>query len=205
MSETVEGSNTSSRFRISRAALLAAFVTALVLIRNALLVWAFSFGYYRDSNLYVSLGSTLFQKGGPFSAGVVSFPYPFLNALTASASAPMRLVWLQIAIGAVAAGALVYVIWRANRALALVTGVFKGVFTLFLQGDQPALGGGKVRDLIAIDNVPFPGDNNCFVFPELRGERLPRGGGGAGPAGGGRAAPRWRGRPERARSPAARS
>jgi dolichyl-phosphate-mannose--protein O-mannosyl transferase len=103
--------------------LLAAIISALVFIRSALLVWAFSFGYYRDSNLYVSLGNTLFQKGGPFSSGIVSFPYPFFNALTASANDPLRLVWLQIVIGALAAGALVYVIWRTNRALAIVAGI----------------------------------------------------------------------------------
>jgi 4-amino-4-deoxy-L-arabinose transferase-like glycosyltransferase len=106
-----------------RALLLAALVAALVFIRSALLVWAFSFGYYRDSNLYVSLGDTLFQKGGPFSSGIVSFPYPFFNALAASATDPLRLVWLQIVIETIAAGALVYVLWRANRALAIVAGI----------------------------------------------------------------------------------
>jgi 4-amino-4-deoxy-L-arabinose transferase-like glycosyltransferase len=98
-------------------------VTALVFIRSALLVWAFSLGYYRDSNLYVRLGYTLFQKGGPFSAGIVSFPYPFFNALTASAADPLRLVWLQIVIAALASGALVYVLWMANRALAVIAGL----------------------------------------------------------------------------------
>jgi len=101
---------------------MAVIFAMFALIRNAALVWAFSFGYYRDSNLYLSLGKTLFEKNGPYSEGIVSFPYPFLNALTGSATDPLRLVWLQIFIGAVALGALVYVITRMNRVLAIVTG-----------------------------------------------------------------------------------
>jgi 4-amino-4-deoxy-L-arabinose transferase-like glycosyltransferase len=123
MAENLERGNLYTSMRNNRGVLLAIIVAALVLIRNAVLVWAFSFGYYRDSNLYVSLGSSLFQRGGPFSNGIVSFPYPFLNALTGSASNPLRLVWLQILIGAAAAGALVYVLWRANRALAYIAGM----------------------------------------------------------------------------------
>ena len=105
-----------------QAALLAVIFFLLAIFRNLALVWAFSFGYYRDSNLYVNLGKTLFEKNGPFSAGIVSFPYPFFNALTGSASDPLRLVWLQIFIGAIALGALVYVIARMNLVLAIVTG-----------------------------------------------------------------------------------
>ncbi len=123
MAVNLERGNLYTKMRVNQGALLAIIVTALAFIRSAVLVWAFSFGYYRDSNLYVSLGSTLFQKGGPFSSGVVSFPYPFINALTGSASNPLRLVWLQILIGAVAAGALVYVLWNANRTLAYVAGI----------------------------------------------------------------------------------
>ena len=123
MPKILVGESPSNLKRVNQAVLVGLIFTALVFVRNALLIWAFSFGYYRDSNLYVSMGQALFQKGGPFASGVVSFPYPFLNAITASASGPVRLVWLQIAVGAIAAGALVYVVWRANRALAIVIGI----------------------------------------------------------------------------------
>jgi len=105
------------------ALLIAGSFTALILLRDVLILWAFSFGYYRDSNLYVNLGRTLFQKSGPFSTGVVSFPFPFLNAITVSSDNPLRLVWLQILIGALAAGALIYVISRKNPVLASVIGL----------------------------------------------------------------------------------
>ncbi|MEA3439165.1 MAG: hypothetical protein U9R58_02680 [Chloroflexota bacterium] len=105
------------------ALMIAAFFTVLILLRDALILWAFSFGYYRDSNLYVNLGRTLFQKSGPFSTGVVSFPFPFLNAITFSSGSPLRLIGLQILIGAIAAGGLIYVISRKNPLLACAIGV----------------------------------------------------------------------------------
>jgi hypothetical protein len=105
------------------ARILAIAFGLLVFMRGALIVWAFSFGFYRDSNLYVNLGNSLFQKGGPFSSGVVTFPYPFFNAVTDSASNPLILVWLQVLIGALAVGWLVYVLAKINPTLALVIGL----------------------------------------------------------------------------------
>jgi hypothetical protein len=105
------------------ARILAITFTVLVFLRGALIVWAFSFGYYRDSNLYVNLGKTLFQRGGPFSSGVVTFPYPFFNAITNSSGNPLVLIWLQILIGALAVGWLVYVLTKINPILAVVIGL----------------------------------------------------------------------------------
>jgi hypothetical protein len=105
------------------AGILAALFGALVFLRGAFLLWGFSFGFYRDSNLYVSLGYTLLERGGPFSAGVVTFPYPFLNAITRSWLNPEALVWLQIAIAALAAGFLVYVVAKIRPLLAAVIGL----------------------------------------------------------------------------------
>lgn len=99
----------------------------LALLRGALVLWMFSFGYYRDSNLYVSLGESLFQKGGPFSAGIVTFPYPFLNWLALSSVNPLALVWLQILVGALAAGFLVYVVAKSHPLLAVVTGALLSI------------------------------------------------------------------------------
>lgn len=106
----------------NKAKFLALLFGLLIFLRGAFLVWAFSFGFYRDSNLYVSLGYTLFEKGGPFSAGVVTFPYPFLHALTRSWLNPWALVWTQIFIGALAAGFLVYVVAKTSPLLATVIG-----------------------------------------------------------------------------------
>ncbi len=106
------------------ALIITGIFVAIILLRDIFLVWGFSFGYYNDSNLYVELGRTLLQKYGPFSSGIVSFPYPFFNAITFSSSNPLNLVWLQIIIGAVAAGALIYVVIRKNFILAIVIGIF---------------------------------------------------------------------------------
>ncbi|MHA2403446.1 MAG: hypothetical protein ACXADH_10690 [Candidatus Kariarchaeaceae archaeon] len=105
------------------AFIIAVIFAVLISLRDAIIVWGFSFGYYGDSNLYVSLGRTLFQKSGSFSAGIVSLPYPFLNTITSSASNPLNLVWLQILIGAFAAGALIYVVARKNPILSVVIGI----------------------------------------------------------------------------------
>lgn len=110
----------SSNTKIAR--ILAITFALIAFLRGALIVWAFSFGYYRDSNLYVNLGRTLFQRGGPFSSGVVTFPYPFLNAITISSENPFVLVWLQVFLGALAVGFLVYVLARINPILGLVIG-----------------------------------------------------------------------------------
>ncbi len=115
--------NEAGIVNIKRAAIIAGLFTALIFLRNLILLWAFSFGYYRDSNLYVTLGRTLFQKSGPFSSGVVSFPFPFLNALSRSSENPLTLIWLQMLIGALAAGLLVYVIARTSWLLAVCIGV----------------------------------------------------------------------------------
>lgn len=104
------------------ARILAIAFATIVFLRGAIIVWAFSFGFYRDSNLYVNLGNTLFQRGGPFSSGVVTFPYPLFNAITDSSGNPLVLVWLQILIGALAVGWLVYVLAKINPILSFVIG-----------------------------------------------------------------------------------
>ncbi|MGW8251902.1 MAG: hypothetical protein ACWGO1_14770, partial [Anaerolineales bacterium] len=119
--------NTDNRGSIKTARILAIAFGLIVFLRGALIVWAFSFGFYRDSNLYINLGRTLFQKGGPFSSGVVTFPFPFLNAITASAGNPLRLVWLQVLIGALAVGCLVYVLAKINPTLGLVIGALLAI------------------------------------------------------------------------------
>ncbi len=115
--------NEYKRSTAKQAWIITLIFASLVFMRNLAQWWAFSFGYYRDSNLYVSLGQTLFQRGGPFARGVVSFPYPFLNAVSQSWVHPGRLVFLQILIGAIAAGVLLYVIARSDRLLAVLAGI----------------------------------------------------------------------------------
>lgn len=107
---------------IKRALIIAFVFAGFAILRDYIILWAFSFGFYRDSNLYVSLGQALFQKPSPFSSGIVTFPYPFLNAVTVSSINPVRLIWLQIVIGGIAVGMLTYVIAKKNLALALLIG-----------------------------------------------------------------------------------
>ncbi len=103
-------------------ALLGITFGLLIFLRGVFIVWAFSYGFYRDSNLYISLGSTLFERGGAFSSGIVTFPYPFLNAITRSWLNPLTLVWLQILIGSLAAGFLIYVVAGTNPLLGAAIG-----------------------------------------------------------------------------------
>ncbi len=121
MANTDESKNTKT------ARILAFTFGLIAFLRGGLVIWAFSFGFYRDSNLYVNLGSALFQRGGPFSSGVVTFPYPFMNAIAASAKSPLILVWLQVLIGALAVGCLVYVLAKINPILGLVIGTLLAI------------------------------------------------------------------------------
>lgn len=122
MQSTPVGSENLGTNTVKRALFVACIFAGLAILRDSSILWAFSFGYYRDSNLYVSLGRSLFQKPSLFSAGIVTFPYPFLNAITFSSSNPVGLVWLQILLGGVALGVLTYVIAKNNLSLAIVVG-----------------------------------------------------------------------------------
>ena len=123
MQLSTSGSENTGTKSIKRALLAACIFAAFAIMRDASILWAFSFGFYRDSNLYVSLGKALFQKPSPFSAGIVTFPYPFLNAITLSSLNPVTLVWLQILIGGVAVGVLTYVIAKKHLWLAILVGL----------------------------------------------------------------------------------
>jgi hypothetical protein len=124
MNNFIQGTGETKPISRKTASFIAGIFTILILVRDAFIVWGFSFGFYGDSNTYVNMGQTLFQKFGPFSSGIVSFPYPFFNAITASSANPLNLVWVQILIGALAAGALVYVIASKNPILAVGIGIF---------------------------------------------------------------------------------
>jgi hypothetical protein len=53
-----------------------------------------------------------------------SRPYPVMAWLTDATHHPENLVWLQLVLGGVATAALVWVLWRNHRVLAVLVGVF---------------------------------------------------------------------------------
>ena len=53
-----------------------------------------------------------------------SRPYPVMAWLTDATHHPWNLVWLQLVLGALATAALVWVVWRSHRVLAVLIGVF---------------------------------------------------------------------------------
>lgn len=101
--------------------MLGGIITLLILLRNAWLYWNYSIAIYPDTSLYVQLGSTFFKTG--YIPTSVTFPYPFLNALTNSSKDPTLLIWVQMIFGALAGGFFVFTVARKNIMLAIFTGV----------------------------------------------------------------------------------
>jgi hypothetical protein len=93
----------------------------LILLRNILLVLFFSYNFSPDSSLYISLGKDFFRTW--YISPLVTFPYPFLNALSNSYQSPYLLLFLQTLIASTAGGFFVYVLSKHSRLLALITGV----------------------------------------------------------------------------------
>ncbi|HLQ60929.1 MAG TPA: hypothetical protein VK131_03605 [Candidatus Acidoferrales bacterium] len=95
----------------SRALVLAAAAAAAMLVRDLILLWIFSFSVSRDTQSYLS-GDAIRTR-----------PYHVLAQLTRAADQPLVLVLVQIALAALAAAALVYVIGRWNLLLAAAIGL----------------------------------------------------------------------------------
>jgi hypothetical protein len=128
------------------ALLLALAFGLLALIRDAFLVWGYGYSISPDSIGYIALGKLLFARALPLSGAALgdqaaafdptslnirTLPYPLMNALAHSARDPLTLVWAQIAIGAAAVGALVYVIGGRDRLLGVVAGALLSLNVLW--------------------------------------------------------------------------
>ena len=105
--------------------MVGSFFSLILLIKNLLFYWLFSYAFYPDSNLYVQLGASLFKTW--YVTPIVTIPYPFLNALTHSSSSPVLLMWVQILFGSVVGGFFIFVITQKNQILA----VFLGLLFIF--------------------------------------------------------------------------
>lgn len=86
--------------------------TLLLLVRNFWLYWNYSYAFSPDSNLYVHQGASFFKTW--YISPLVTFPYPFLNAIAQSSRDPALLIWLQMLLSAAAGGFFVYGIARKN-------------------------------------------------------------------------------------------
>lgn len=101
---------------------LSLIFSVLILVKNVWLYWAYGYAFYPDSNLYVHLGASLFETW--YVSPLVTFPYPFLNAITNSSSNPALLIYAQIILSSVVAGFFVYVVSKSNWILASLIGLF---------------------------------------------------------------------------------
>lgn len=102
--------------------ILAALFALLSLLRDGLILWAFSYFYAHDSASYL-YDWARFTDQATLATSRRSIPYPLMNALVGSTDDPWRILWLQILIAALAVGMLVYVIGKKNAVLASILGV----------------------------------------------------------------------------------
>jgi hypothetical protein len=103
-------------------------VDALVTPARKAIVVAGLFGiasFIRDAVLFRTYGFYVHPDSASYLDGswLRSRPYPVMAWLTDAIDHPRILIWLQLLIGAIAIAALVWVIWRNNRVLAVVVGI----------------------------------------------------------------------------------
>jgi hypothetical protein len=101
--------------------IVAVVFALLSLVRDGLVLWAFSYFYAHDSESYLYNWGR-FTDEATIAASRRSIPYPLMNALVNSTDDPWRILWLQILIAALTVGMLVYVIGKKNALLAVTLG-----------------------------------------------------------------------------------
>lgn len=102
--------------------ILASFFGCVSIIRDIYLVKGFSIGIYKDTLTYVQVGLGLIGITPPVE-NKVSVPYPLMAAITRVDTDPMRLVWVQIVLAAIAIAFMVYILSRRSVSLGLMTGI----------------------------------------------------------------------------------
>jgi hypothetical protein len=117
---------------------LALFFAAAALVRDTVLLKAFAF--------YVAPDSLGYLTGDPFR----SRPYPILAWLTDAADHPLNLVFLQIGLGALATGLLVYVVARRNPWLAVMIGLIFTFDTVWSLSNRTLLSEGPFTSFAVI-------------------------------------------------------
>lgn len=100
-------------------------VTLVLLIKNFVLYAVYTYAFYPDSRLYITLGASFFKTG--YISPLVTFPFIFLNALTGSSNTPVFLLGLQMLISAISGGVLCAVIARKDKLLAILLGILFGI------------------------------------------------------------------------------
>jgi hypothetical protein len=95
-------------------------------VRDFFLLWGFSYHISGDSYEYIYLGSVILNRSIPLE-GVISniyaVSYPLLNMLTNSDANLYLLLCLQIIIGGLSVGAMVYALARRKISLSILVGV----------------------------------------------------------------------------------
>jgi hypothetical protein len=119
--EMDKGPDKPDQKRLSRL-LLALFFALISFGRDVYLTRGFSIGLYKDTLTYILAGKSLLGIT-PALDNKVSVPYPLLTAFTRVDLNPMNLVWLQICLGALAVGWLVYILSRRSIFLSVLVGV----------------------------------------------------------------------------------
>jgi hypothetical protein len=117
---------------------LALFFAAAALVRDTVLLKAFAF--------YVVFDSLGYLIGDPLR----SRPYPILAWLTDAADHPLNLVYLQIGLGALAIGLLVYVVARRNPSLAILIGLLFSLDTVWSLSNRTLLADGPFTSFAVI-------------------------------------------------------
>jgi len=117
---------------------LALFFAAAALVRDTVLLKAFAF--------YVAFDSLGYLIGDPLR----SRPYPILAWLTDAADHPLNLVYLQIVLGALAIGLLVYIVARRNPWLAVLLGLLLSLDTVWSLSNRTLLADGPFTSFAVI-------------------------------------------------------
>ncbi len=100
------------------ALIISGLLTILLLVKNVILYILYSYAFYPDSNMYVLTGTNLSKNW--FIPPITTLPYPLLNALANSFQNPATLIWIQMIVGAIAGGVLVFAIARQDKLMALI-------------------------------------------------------------------------------------
>jgi hypothetical protein len=117
---------------------VALFFAAAALVRDTVLLKAFAF--------YVAPDSLGYLTGDPLR----SRPYPILAWLTDALDHPLNLVFLQIGLGALATGLLVYVVARRNPWLAVLIGLIFTFDTVWSLSNRTLLSEGPFTSFAVI-------------------------------------------------------
>jgi len=104
------------------AAGLALALGLVSLARDGWLLWGYGLKLSHDSAEYIQLAQAWFDFSQPFAVSRTTLPYLFMVGLARAWQGPWALLAMQVVLAGLAVGALVYVLARRDRWLALTVG-----------------------------------------------------------------------------------